>query len=403
LSLLIQGSAPVAQERPIIPAALIKPMPEPAPGGSELTKLAPRQRPLYLSAKSGMEWLLRVNKPDGRFLPGFSAALRAPFENDNYLHQAGAALALARAAAYFHDDRATAVAKQALLTLLSETTTAKGARYTAAPEAFLNRLASAALLTLAIYELPNPAADLLQSADELTNYLHAHLQADGSFVIAGDDDVIKTEIIQNYTGPALCALMRSHAARPAPWKLDAVRKARSHYHTWWKQHKNTPMIAGHTAAYAEAYLATKEPAFADSVFEMNDWLIGLRYANLNARQAHWAGGFQTWVNGKASAAAPDIRSAAAAQSLVEACRVARAAGDAQRLERYRTALENCLHFVATLQYVEGNTQHFAEWYRQNVLLGGFHLSHTEGDLRIEYTHPAVAALVQHLKYVADLP
>lgn len=402
-SLLIIASAPVAQERPIIPAVLIKPVPEPSSGGRDLTKLSPQQRHVYLSAKSGMEWLLRVNKADGRFLPGFSASLRAPLENDNYLHQAGAAMSLARAAAYFHDDRAAAVAKQALLTLLIETTTAKGARYTAAPESFLNRLASAALLTLAIHELPNPAADLLQHADELTNYLRAHLQADGSLVITAEDDRGKAEIMQNTSGPALYALMRSHGARPASWKLDAVRKARTYYHAWWKQNKNMPMIAGHSAAYAEAYLTTKEQAFADSVFEMNDWLLGLRYSNLDARRAHWEGGFQTWANGKASSAAPDIHSAVAAQSLVEACRVARAAGDAQRLERYRTVLNNCLHFVTTLQYVEGNTQHFADWYRQNVLLGGFHLSHTEGDLRIEYAQPAVAALVQHLKYVADLP
>ena len=395
LIVVTAGSAPVAQERQVVPAVLIKPIQEPSGGGRDLSKLSPQQRHIYLSAKSGMEWLQRVNKPDGRFLPGFSASLRAPLENDNYLHQAGAVFALARAAAYFGDDRAAAVAKQALLTLLVETTTDKNARYTAAPEAFLNRLASAGLLTLAIHELPSPAADLLQHADELTNYLRAHVQADGSFAIA--DAKAKTEIIQQHTGTALHALMRSHAVRPAAAKIEAVRKARVYYHAWWKENKNSAMIPGHTAAYAEAYVATKEKGFADCVFEMNDWLCGLQITNVDARRAHWAGGFPA-AN---STGAPDISSAAAAQSLAEACRVARLAGDASRLERYRTALENCLHFITTLQYSEGNTQHFADWYRQNVLLGGFHLSHLEGDLRIEYAHPAVAALVQHMKYVAE--
>ena len=81
--------------------------------------------------------------------------------------------------------------------------------------------------------------------------------------------------------------------------------------------------------------------------------------------------------------------------------VARAAGDAQRLQRYRTALENCLVFVTTLQYAESNTQHFADWYRHNVLVGGFHESHQDGNLRIDYTQHAVSALVQYLTYVAE--
>ena len=400
-ALFIAGSGLIGQERPIVPAALIKPNQDSSPGARDLAKVTPQQRHLYLSAKSGMEWLQRVNKADGRFLPGFIPALRVPLENDNYLHQAGAALALARAAAFFQDERAAAVAKQALLTLLLETTTDKSARFTAAPEAFLNRLASAGLLTLAIHELPNPAADLLQNADELTNYLRAQLQTDGSFVRAAEDAKAKSEVIQHCTGLALHGLMRSHALRPAPWKLDAVRKARAYYHAWWKQNKNLPMIPEHTAAFAEAYLATKEQGCADAVFEMNDWLCGLQYTSVDARRTHWAGGFSAWADGKTSAAAPDIHSAAAAESLAEACRVARAAGDAQRLGRYRTALENCLLFVTTLQYAESNTQHFADWYRQNALLGGFHLSHQDGTLRIDYTRHALAALVQHLKYGID--
>ena len=151
----IAGSWLTGQERPVVPAVLIKPAPESSSGTRDLAKLAPAQRHLYLSAKSGMEWLARCNKADGRFVPGYVLALRMPLEGDSYLHQAGAAFALARASAFFQDARGAAIAKQALLTLMLETTTDKSARFTAAPEAFLNRLASAGLLTLAIHELPN--------------------------------------------------------------------------------------------------------------------------------------------------------------------------------------------------------------------------------------------------------
>ena len=68
-----------------------------------------------------MEWLQRANKPDGHFIAGFLPDLRVPMEGDSYVRQAGAALALAQAARFYGDDRSAVIAKQALLTLLLET------------------------------------------------------------------------------------------------------------------------------------------------------------------------------------------------------------------------------------------------------------------------------------------
>jgi hypothetical protein len=96
---------------------------------------------------------------------------------------------------------------------------------------------------------------------------------------------------------------------------------------------------------------------------------------------------------------PDIGAAAYAESLAEACRVAREAGDLQRHTRYSETLVRCLQFLTTLQYVEGNTQHFSDWYRTQ-LVGGFHASHQDGNLRIDYNQHAVTALVQYLEHVA---
>ena len=53
-----------------------------------------------------------------------------------------------------------------------------------------------------------------------------------------------------------------------------------------------------------------------------------------------------------------------------------------------------MQFLTTLQYTDANTQHFADWYRPR-LVGGFHASHQDGNLRIDYTQHAVSALVQY--------
>lgn len=396
----------LGQEKPPIPRT----NPEPADKKRDLTKLSVAQRTVYLGAQRGMDWLQRNNKADGRFIYGFLPALRVPMEGDSYLAQTGAAFALGRAAKYFGDERAGAIAKQAVLTLLLETTTypkEQHVRFSAAHPAAINRVAAAGMLVLAVHELPAPAKDLLDQADQLANYLRKELQNDGSINLAlpGEDEgpaSANAEALQNFPGPALYGIARSQQLRPAAWKLEALRKGRAYYHSYWKQTKNQPMTAWHSAAYAEAYALTREQAFADAVFDMNDWLCSLQYKQGDPRQTAWVGGFMPWVDGKALPLAPDIGSAQAACSLAEACRVARQAGDVQRHQRYRQALEACTQFVLALQYNEANAQHFADWYRP-ALVGAFHASHQDGNLRLDYTQHALAALVQYLQHVADLP
>src|SRR2546423_1582925 len=83
----------------------------------DLSKLSPLQQQMYLSAQRGAEWLYRMNGADGRFAHGVVPALRTPLEGDHFLRQAGAAVALARAARFTGNEEYTARARQAVLTL----------------------------------------------------------------------------------------------------------------------------------------------------------------------------------------------------------------------------------------------------------------------------------------------
>ena len=133
---------------------------------------------------------------------------------------------------------------------------------------------------------------------------------------------------------------------------------------------------------------------------MTDWLCSLQYEPGDAVRASWVGGFRPCIDGQAVQLTPDIRSAEAAECLAQACRVARAAGNLPRLQRYRRALESSLQFLQTLQYTEKRTQHFVEDYRP-ALLGAFHASAQDGKMRIDYTQHAVSALVLYLEYVVE--
>jgi hypothetical protein len=404
------------QDRPAV-AATDTPRSDLARSPADSSRLTPLQRQMLLSAQRGGDWLFRANRADGRFVYGFLPALNSKLEGDHYLRQAGAAFALARVARFLSEDRHgnpelgsryAVRAKQAILALLMDTASDPKdpqVRHTTLPSVLVNRLGAAGLLVLAIHELPDPASDLLDQAEQLCFYIARQQQADGALCftdVPGDARAAAAdpEGINFYPGEALYGLIRSQKRRPAEYKLKVVRAALPYYRKWWQAHPNMAFVPWQTAAWAEAYLQTQETAFADAVYEMNDWLCGLQYALLDPRQPLWVGGFMSWQDGKPSPTPPGVSSAVYAESLAEACRVARQAGDLQRFPRYREALERCLQFLATLQYTEANTQHFADWYRP-ALLGAFYASHQDGHLRIDYTQHAVCALVQYLGYVAE--
>ena len=203
---------------------------------------------------------------------GFQPSLRVQLDGDNFVSQAGATFALARAARYFRDARGNALASQACLSLLLETmldpNDAK-VRHTAAAPNVVNRLSSHGLLISAIHELATPPKDLLDDAELLCNYLKQQQKVDGSFVIMVGTKTFKSasdEIDAEHAGWALQGIIRSQKHRPAAWKLETLRKARTYYLAQWQTSKSLAFACSHTSAYAEAFAQTKDAAFAEAVF-----------------------------------------------------------------------------------------------------------------------------------------
>jgi hypothetical protein len=371
------------------------------------SKLPPLAQEVYRSTRSGAEWLCRAHQPSGRFVPGWLPDLNRPSEGDHFLRQAGATLALARAARVFKDERYAAHARQAVLTLLAETgpdPTDPQSRCTTLPSAVVNRLGAAGLLLACIHELPDPAADLLDQGEQLARFIARRQQANGSLRLTDrPDEAADPDGANHHPGAALYGLMRSNIRRPAPWKLDVVRRAYAFYPAWWREHKDPAFGVGQTAAFAEAFVQSKERArdagFADFVFEMNDWLCGQQIRQLDPRHPQWQGGFPEFAQGRPLAGAPKATGAAYVAALLDASRVTRQKPDAERFGRYSEAASAGLQFVMMLQYTESNTQHFTPAYRQQVLLGGFHASPDDGALRLDDTRFAVGALAEYWEFV----
>ncbi len=407
LSLSLFPLLVLAQPAPIVQTSRVVPAPSSPQKPRDVATIPAGGQPIYFCADRATDWLRLANRPDGRFKYGLQPSLKVGLDGDNYLSQAGAAFALARAGRYFRDERVTAVARQALLTLLLETMPDpddKTCRYSAGPPMAISRLYANGTLVLAIHELANPASDLLDKADELCNYIRKQQRPDGSLLVTIGPNLVRSNQPDGdaeNAGWALQGLIRSCKRRPADWKLDIVRKARSYYHDYWHANRSIACVASQTPAYAEAYVLTKEKGFADTVFAMNDWLIGLQYRDeFESTRAHWAGGFPRCQQNKVDSVTPDIASARAAVSLAEACRVAKHAGDLPRLQRYERALLNNVQFLMKLQYTSYNTDHFTPSFRPNII-GAFFASHQDGNIRIDYTQHALTAMVQYLDAVIE--
>lgn len=371
----------------------------------DLSQLPPIAQQMMLGAQRGSEWLYRMHQPTGRFLPGWNSALNRSNDTENFQHQAAAAAALARAARFIKNEAYAARAGQAILTLLAETgpdPRDPTSRATTLPSSVINKLGAAGQLLCAIGELPNPPADLLDQGEQLARFIVRQQRTDGALLCsdlpADQPDFESTHLAP---GAALTGLMRSYAQRPAPWKLDAVRRALGYYRPWWREHKHGQFAAAMTPAFAEAFLQTKDRArdigFAEFACELADWLCAQQLDKLDIRHPEWRGGFADAGHGP-----PSIVTAAYAAAIIDAARITRQLPDAERFARYRDAATMALQFVSTLQFTEANTQHFSATYRQQYLQGGFHTSPSDANLRLDGTQQAVAATLKFLVEILNL-
>ena len=183
------GAVPPGPPRtglPIAPATVSPPVASEGVPLSRFTPLESQPHPTQSAVRAvllGATWMTRMNQVQGRFTYGYNPALRQPIAGDHDLKQARAALALAQAAKFCGDEKQSVMASQTILALLASTKidpADPNCRIPAHSSVICNRVGLAALLALAIYELPAPDAKLLAEAERLCNFLKKQCRADGS-------------------------------------------------------------------------------------------------------------------------------------------------------------------------------------------------------------------------------
>jgi hypothetical protein len=394
----------------VVPAAAATALKKPAPFDryplSKADSFDDLTRQLVFATRSGIEWLGRdgIHLPNGRFQPGVNLALGRASDDDSFLRQATGAFALTRAAKLTGEEKHAVRAAETILSLLAEAPkdAATGVRRPVQPSVVCNRAASAAMLAMAIYELPEASAELVQCAEELCGFLKVNLKADGMVQATEPGEPADAEGAHHVPGLTLCALAMSNRTTPAKWKAEALARGYGFYRKQFREAPQPGLVPYLTTAFAEAHLQTKEPTYAEFVFEMCDWLKKLQYESVDARRGLWRGGFPTVADGKVVSTPPTADTALYAMGFADACRMIRhmEKPDGARYDGYRLALSRALQFMTTLQFVSANTTHFADGF-QPFLVGAFLSSSAGGNLRTDHTAWAVVAFGQYFLAGAD--
>jgi len=404
---------PPGLPRSIPPAPTSKPAQDPAPADAQLARFEPlvaqphQTQAAVRAVLLGANWMTRMNQPQGRFQYGYNPALQQPIPGDHDLKQARAARALARSARFCGDEKQAAIASQAILALLAATKidpADPNGRIPVPSSLDCNRVGFAAVLALAIYELPAADTKLIAEAERLCVYLHKQCRSDGSVDYAeGVNEPAKLDPagLNEYPGAALQAIIVGNRVQPAPWKAEVVNRGLMFYRAKFKAQPHPLLAATLTPAATELYRQTKSNEAAALVFELNDWLCGLQISAGDTRAPQWAGGFRSLKNGHPSDDPPGPEVGYFLESLACAYEINRHVPDLTRNSRYKAALLDATQFLCGLQYVEANTRHFENIFRANTLIGGFHLSPLDGNLHIDSTGIAVTGLLQFLSSGAE--
>ena len=356
----------------------------------------------------GAEWLHRRHQTHGRFLYGFNPALREPIEGDDDLAQARAAMALALAARFCGEEKYAIGAGQTILTLLAAApvdTQDTQVRIPRAPSDVCNRVGFAASVILAIHALPSVEGRLLDEAERLALFLRRQSRPDGSIHYIDDPagDPLRQYPHGEYEHPgwALWAVASSYRYRPSSEKQELIRRGLRHYRARFRANPHPLLAASLILAASEWFIQTQEAEAATAVCEAADWLCTLQIPVTDPRLPQWAGGFRQFRDGRLVETPSGPETGLLVLALSAACQVTRQIPDRDRFGRYATAVVDATRYLAGLQYTEANTRHFDNAFRAHMLIGAFHLSPRDGNIRLDATAHALLGLLRFLDSGAE--
>lgn len=290
------------------------------------------------------EYLTYRQRPDGTFAFRYDPAADSYAVDEDEIAQSGAIWALAVHASATDSPGIGAALERSIRArrnLMVDLAGVKDAAFLQTPD-LKNQLGATAQFCLALTDAPNPelTADI---RTKLANAIRWLQKPNGRFLTTfpPNRDLEGEDVAP---GQAVLALVRCYELDPSQELLDAIDRAFPIYQDRYERVGSPAMIPWHMQAYSRMARLTKQSKYRDFAFRMADQVCEHQITSTHRDATMLVGAI----------AAPGVLPANAATAamlsgLVEAARLAKETGDAQRFERYSHACRLAARFVMQLQ------------------------------------------------------
>lgn len=351
------------------------------------------------------EWLIRNIDEHGRLINGYSPSQYRERFSANAIRQWDATMALLRWAERREDPALFALVARNIeqnLTATFRIDREFGLVGFDSEKEKQGKLGAIAIAARVLHRHPERARWAKQ-ADALGKTIDYLAHGDGRFDMfyRGDDD--DRSLWNFYPGEALLFWAERYAELPNPELLNKYRRSFEFYRAWyrdpsngkaafvpWHLHANTIMLDA---------LNGTEPKLEDELrsfcFELADALVTIQQWDGDPIHPDEWGRYYSpdQPTGPPHASSTGIYT----WSLVDALRLARAAGDSVRAERYRLAILRGLRSLMQLQFVDEVDMFYVPQAERVYVEGGLRTNVYDNDIRVDNVGYALLAAVAVLE------
>lgn len=200
-----------------------------------------------------------------------------------------------------------------------------------------------------------------------------------------------------YPGEAMLAMMLLYEESGDESIIPFVERSSAYYQKFFRNSSNPAFVPWQSMAHYHLYRATGKKEYAEFIFEMNDFLVGMQQLDCSEDNRAY-GRFYDPMHpeyGPPHSSSTGVY----AESLAYAYELAKELGDSERAIIYRDSMLLGIRSLMQLQYSEQNMWGYTG--EMPKVLGGIRKTYDNSEMRIDNTQHAVMAIAKALEVLEE--
>lgn len=340
----------------------------------------------YAAILSGY-YILRVQQDDGLFGYEYTIA-DGSWSEDNVIHrQCGSTITQAWMYRVTKREEFLISAQRALIAIYAQTEELDDGSL------FLRDLGGVSLLAIAtsLVAIHGGVDEYDEELEKLGAYILARVDEDGK--ISGGDSLFLKQ------GQAMQALEHLHAYTGEEVYLDALERSTKWLIANPEEHKYGPYMAlWNNEPMTYLYNLRPDPEIAELVYELSDRIVAQQHTPENHDKESYIGGY--YIDPEKPV--PSWSTCLFLEAVADGLRMARIAGDEERLETYAESSTLAAKYLLDLQFRKGEKQ---DAHDPDFINGGVPFTKSGTVIRVDVPHHVANAVLKTIEYqhLEDFP